>query len=418
MSSEVSSVDWLPEVQPNPSFLVRWSSSRWSSSRCIFLRDYTIYVSDNGGPFTPWLTNTTATEATFTGTSWHTYRFYSIAHNRFGDSEEVGMWPDATTKVADTIKPASRVAALSGTASSPNFQVQWSGADSESGLSDYTVYVSDNGGAYMVWLNQTGATQAWYSGRLGHTYRFFSLARDNSGNTENMKTSAEATTQVPAVIVGDVNGDLRIDCSDVAVVKASLGKKTGQVGFDARADVNKDGVVDIRDLSAVMQKLAPTTNPVSYVSVLPGTASSPNFLVQWSGSDTCSGIRDYTIFVSENGGSFTPWLSQTAATQAWFSGFLSSTYRFFSIARGNDGNQEGMKTVAEATIQVPAVMVGDVNADARIDCSDVAFVKARLGKTVGQLGGDSRADVNRDGVVDIRDLSAVTQKLAPTTKCQ
>jgi hypothetical protein len=142
---------------------------------------------------------------------------------------------------------------------SPNFLVQWSGSDSGSGLRDYTIYISDNGASFLPWVTQTAATQGWFSGRLGHTYRFFSIARDNDGNEENMKTGVEAATQVPAVMPADVNGDLRIDCSDLAVVKASLGKKTGQVGFDARADVNKDGVVDIRDLAAVTQKLAPTT---------------------------------------------------------------------------------------------------------------------------------------------------------------
>jgi hypothetical protein len=58
----------------------------------------------------------------------------------------------------------------------------------------------------------------------------------------------------------DVNGDLKIDCSDVAVVKAALGRRIGQLGFDARVDVNNDGIVDIRDLAAVTQKLAPATS--------------------------------------------------------------------------------------------------------------------------------------------------------------
>jgi hypothetical protein len=154
----------------------------------------------------------------------------------------------------------SHVSALAATAASPNFLVRWSGTDTGSGIRDYAIYVSDNGGAHAPWLNQTGATQAWYAGRLGHTYRFFSVARDNDGNQENMKSVAEATTQVPAVMPADVNGDLRIDCSDVGIVKASFGRKAGQLGFDARADVNKDGIVDIRDLAAVTQRLAPTTS--------------------------------------------------------------------------------------------------------------------------------------------------------------
>lgn len=52
----------------------------------------------------------------------------------------------------------------------------------------------------------------------------------------------------------DLNGDNAIDCTDIAIVKASMGKRTGQAGFDARADVDKNGVVDARDLAYVSQR--------------------------------------------------------------------------------------------------------------------------------------------------------------------
>src|SRR5262249_43506373 len=46
----------------------------------------------------------------------------------------------------------------------------------------------------------------------------------------------------------DVNGDGKIDCADLAIIKSpAFGKKTGEIGFDGRADVNRDGVVDIQD---------------------------------------------------------------------------------------------------------------------------------------------------------------------------
>jgi hypothetical protein len=57
-------------------------------------------------------------------------------------------------------------------------------------------------------------------------------------------------------LTGDVNSSGAVDCADVAVVKAAMGKRTGQPGYDARADVNNDGVVDIRDLSYVTQRVA------------------------------------------------------------------------------------------------------------------------------------------------------------------
>jgi hypothetical protein len=334
-----------------PNFVVQWAGSQSGGPA---IQDYTIYVSDNGGTFTPWLTQTTATEGTFTGLPEHTYGFYSIARNQAGTYESPKTRADITIPVVAA--PVSRVSPLPARQLSTSFLVKWSPI-SGALIQDYTIYVSDNGGPFHP-RSPTTATQGTFFGFRGHTYRFYSIGRTQDDIYETPKTTAEATTRI-----------------------------------------------------------VETVEPVSLVSALPGTASSPNFLVQWSGTDTGSGISRYTIYVSDNGGAYTAWLIHTVTTQAWFSGLLGHTYSFFSIARDKDGNQESMKSGAEATTQVPTVMAADVNGDLRIDCSDVAVVKASLGKKTGQLGFDPRADVNKDGVVDIRDLSAVAQKLAPTTKC-
>ena len=65
-------------------------------------------------------------------------------------------------------------------------------------------------------------------------------------------TSLFAALQSP---VGDLNNDGVVNCVDIAIVKASFGKKLGQAGYDPRADVNNDGVVDVRDLAVVSQHL-------------------------------------------------------------------------------------------------------------------------------------------------------------------
>ncbi len=56
-------------------------------------------------------------------------------------------------------------------------------------------------------------------------------------------------------VPGDVNGDSAVDCTDMSIVKASFGKSAGQTGFDLRADMNSDGMVNIIDLSAVSRRL-------------------------------------------------------------------------------------------------------------------------------------------------------------------
>lgn len=56
-------------------------------------------------------------------------------------------------------------------------------------------------------------------------------------------------------LYGDANGDGSISCADLSIVRASLGKRVGQPGFDPRADITGDGVVDIRDMVAVSKNV-------------------------------------------------------------------------------------------------------------------------------------------------------------------
>ena len=58
-------------------------------------------------------------------------------------------------------------------------------------------------------------------------------------------------------VLGDVDGDGVVTCTDVAIIRAALGRRAGQPGFDARADLNRDGVIDVRDLASVIRQLAP-----------------------------------------------------------------------------------------------------------------------------------------------------------------
>jgi Bacterial Ig-like domain (group 3)/Dockerin type I domain len=76
-------------------------------------------------------------------------------------------------------------------------------------------------------------------------------------------TGATATATINVVkLLGDLNNDGSVGCDDLAIVKASFGKKAGQPGFDPRADVNGDRIVNIFDLAVVARQLpAGTTCP-------------------------------------------------------------------------------------------------------------------------------------------------------------
>jgi hypothetical protein len=52
-----------------------------------------------------------------------------------------------------------------------------------------------------------------------------------------------------ASVVGDVNGDGGVNCTDLNLIKASLNKYRGQAGYNAAADINNDGVINVQDLA-------------------------------------------------------------------------------------------------------------------------------------------------------------------------
>ena len=68
---------------------------------------YNIYVSDDGGPFTLWQSDTTATSATFTGAAGHTYGFYSVATDNVGLVQPTPTGAQATTKIVVPPRGAS-----------------------------------------------------------------------------------------------------------------------------------------------------------------------------------------------------------------------------------------------------------------------------------------------------------------------
>jgi RHS repeat-associated protein len=97
--------------------------------------------------------------------------------------------------------------------------------------------------------------------------------------------------------------------------------------------------------------------PTSSVLPLPPTETSTSFTVSWSGQDDPggSGIASFDIFVSDNGGPFTPFLTGTTQTSAIFDGQNGHTYGFYSVATDNVGHVEATPMAAEAQTTVVTI---------------------------------------------------------------
>ncbi len=104
-SGLTSSVTALPALEKSPDFVVSWSGTDSASSSAI--SSYTIYVSDDGGPYTAWLTDTTLTAAPYEGQPGHDYAFYSVATDNVGNVQPTPTSAQATTQVINPLTVSS-----------------------------------------------------------------------------------------------------------------------------------------------------------------------------------------------------------------------------------------------------------------------------------------------------------------------
>jgi Lamin Tail Domain len=73
--------------------------------------------------------------------------------------------------------------------------------------------------------------------------------------TAGLALGLDAQGSLADLVKADVNGDLIVDNADLAIVRAAVGKRQGQVGYDPRADMDGNGIIGIPDLSFVQRYL-------------------------------------------------------------------------------------------------------------------------------------------------------------------
>ena len=114
------------------------------------------------------------------------------------------------------------------------------------------------------------------------------------------------------------------------------------ITFDANAPIETNLWVNTLD----------ETSPTSEVLPLAAEQGSASVTVGWTGSDSGSQIRDFSIWVSEDDGPYSLWILATPATSAVFQGQFGHRYSFYSLARDMAGNVEGAPASADASTLV------------------------------------------------------------------
>ena len=196
-SAPTSQVLPLAATQPTPSFQVQWSGTDQGAG----VQDYTVFVAEDGGPYTIWQANTTATSAVFTGLSGKSYAFYSLARDAVGNREDAPAAPDAVTRVAaaDTTPPETRSAITplpnaagwhNGPVSAALTAADPPGSDGApaSGVKEITYCVSGPApGVGPVCTTVPGAAATVAVTAEGTTLLTYSAA-DNAGNREGQRS--------------------------------------------------------------------------------------------------------------------------------------------------------------------------------------------------------------------------------------
>ncbi len=267
----------------------------------------------------------------------------------------------AVKATLDAGPPVSAVAALPATEDNPNFAVSWSGSDEVGGsaIATYTVYVSDDGGAYSAWLTDTTDTSDVFDGEAGHTYSFYSLATDNAGNVEAAPATADATTQVAGVETGTITG---VVFNDINGNGTQDGGETAAVGAIVFLDSSSTGHYVDGDPTAVTD----ASGSYSFAGLTPGSYAVG--LVPSAGTFMTAG----TPAATEVGVTTEAGYTNTAPGIGVFNGATISGLVF------NDPNDSGAQDTGEAGLAGVTVYL-DANNNGRLDQGEATAVTSGTG---------------------------------------
>ncbi len=107
--------------------------------------------------------------------------------------------------------------------------------------SDFGVWVSSNaGGTWSHWGPQVGMPNVPAFDLVARGGKLFAFTHGRG-----------------AFVLSnfDINNDTFVDCADVNIIRAAMGKRTGDVGFNVLADLNSDNIISIKDLSMLTRQL-------------------------------------------------------------------------------------------------------------------------------------------------------------------
>jgi len=110
------------------------------------------------------------------------------------DPIETNTWENTI----DAFPPSSTVDSIAPVIDTVSFQLTFSGQDDTGGcgINSFLLYFSKDNGPFYLYGEYPEGSPANFTGLENSSYQFFSLAKDNVGNIEPMKNTADVTTVI------------------------------------------------------------------------------------------------------------------------------------------------------------------------------------------------------------------------------
>ena len=170
-------------------------------------------------------------------------------------------------------------------------------------------------------------------------------------------------------------------------------RNTATIQFEIFETLETKEVVNIID----------STPPSCTMNPLPLETFTLDFPISWTATDAIGEIESLSVFVSEDGGGFKPFMEGTSNTTALFPGVSGVHYAFLCVAKDSAGNIEPQNTFAEVeTRVVPRVEVPPVE---RLTQADAERSIVETGLMVGTIS-TAHDDNIQEGNVISQDPSA------------
>lgn len=308
------------------------------------------------------------------------------------------------------------------------FALTGSATDAEGDALTYMWEQNDRGGSTGTGLPNNVKTNGPLFRQFGTRAVFNANIYNPPGQNQVAANPTRVFPDLPQILANNTNAETgtcpasNVDCFSEFLPTADYVGFAGVNASPARLNFRltvRDGRGGVNSANTVLT-LAPGTGPFLVTSPNAATtleAGSP-VTVTWNVAGTNAapiGTEFVKISMSVDGGLTYPYV--------------------MAAATPNDGSEKVTVPLVNATaarIKVEAVgnvffdvsnadmtvvLRADLTGDGQVDCSDLAIVKALIGKRVGDAGFDPRADFNNDGVIDARDLAYVAMRATVGTRC-